>query len=232
MSTRSFVEVLEKPTLKQPTAILGSPGLRSVGKVAVEKLIQFLKPKLFARLYSAHFPAVHFTRPSYAADPRLLGEGGVKVTNGIGNLPSVEFYYSTMPELVISIGYHANFKGQYLTAEQVLDFYEEMRVKRVVVLAGYGHKGDEVCCAGTDAQLMEEMKVFGLRAGYEGAFFGFSGLVFGLCQPRKIEGVCLFGRSEPSPNDPESPDPDAAEKLLMKTCEVIGIVYKTQTSAS
>jgi len=38
---------------------------------------------------------------------------------------------------------------------------------------------------------------------------------------RGIKAACLFGRSQPSPEDPELPDPRAAKKVLEKLSSIL-----------
>jgi proteasome assembly chaperone (PAC2) family protein len=194
--------------------IVASRGLRSVGIIAIDYLIKNLRPRLIDELYSPHFPIIYETQPSYAAHPDYPGRPGVWLQKGGVMVPRVEFYLSDSPRLLLTRGYHANFNGQHEVAEHVLDICEKHSVKRLFVLAGYGTGEGEVCCAGTDLQLVEELKKHGIGTGYEGPFIGFSGLVLGFAKLRGIKGVCLFGRSQPNLEDPESPDPKAAKKVL------------------
>lgn len=204
-------------------AIVGSRGLRSVGRIAVDHLIEKLQPRLIEELYSTHFPIIYQTQPSYAAHPDYPGMPGVWLEKDTVELPRVEFYLSDSPRLLLTRGYHPNFQGQYEVAERVLDIYEKHSVKRVFVLAGYGVGEGEVCCAATDLELVEELKKDGIGTGYEGPFIGFSGLVLGLAKLRGIEGISLFGRSQPSPEDPEYPDPRAAKKVLEALSRVLDL---------
>ena len=64
------------PKLKNPIFIEGLPGIGNVGKLAVEHLIDFMKAKKFAELYSKDFPPQVFINP----------DGTVKLVNN-------EFYY-------------------------------------------------------------------------------------------------------------------------------------------
>ncbi len=212
----TWLEYLERPELEKPTAIAASPGLRSVGWIAVEYLIRKLKPQLFAYIYSSHFPYIYQTRPSYAPQPGRPGIAGVVVNERGIELPRIEFFWLKTPELVITKGYQANFKGQYEVAEKVLDLYEDMGVKRIIVLAGYGRGEEGVSCAVTHPRMMDEMKRHGLEGGYEGPFYGLSGLVFGLGKLRGMEGLSLFSKTEPNIEDPEDPDPEAAKAVLKK----------------
>ena len=201
--------------------IVASRGMRSVGIIAVDYLIRKLEPRLVDELYSAHFPIIYETQPSYAAHPDHPGMPGVLVQKSGPTLPRIEFYLSDSPRLLLTRGYHANFGGQHEVAEQVLDILEKHSVKRLYVLAGYGVGEGEVCCAATDVELIEELRKQGIGTGYEGPFIGFSGLVLGQAKHRGIEGVCLFGRSQPSVEDPEYPDPQAAKKVLETLSRVL-----------
>lgn len=209
--------------MKEPTAIVGSPGLRSIGKLAVNYLIQGLKATSFAELYSPHFPAIYYTKPSYAPHPSLPGSAGVRIEKTGLEIPAVHFCSATNPDLILTLGYHADFEGQFEVAEKVLDLFEEFRVKRIFVLAGYGYEGSEVCCAATDLKLIEEMKSYGIDTGYMGPFYGFSGLVFGLAKLKGIEGICLFGKSQPNLEDPEYPDPTAAQAVAHCLGTILGL---------
>jgi proteasome assembly chaperone (PAC2) family protein len=209
--------------MKSPIAIVGSRGLRSIGIMALSYLIERLQPKLVAELHSPHFPIIYQTQPSYAAHPDYPGRSGVWLRKGTAELPMIKFYLSNVPRLLLVKGYHANFQGQYEVAEQVLDLLQSYGVRRLFVLAGYGVGEGRVCCAATSLELVDEMRHYGLDTGYEGPFMGFSGLVLGLAKLRGMEGVCLFGRSQPNLEDPELPDPKAAKAVLEKLCEVLDI---------
>ncbi|MCW4038224.1 MAG: PAC2 family protein [Candidatus Bathyarchaeota archaeon] len=209
-------------------AVAGSPGLRSIGSLVINSLIQKVKPELIAELHSTHFPLIYQTKPSYASHPRLPGIGGITIESGVAEFPRIQFYFHPSPPLIITQGCHANFNGQYEVAEKVLDFYKDLRVKRLIVVAGYGLKGADVCCAATNPKLMDELKhKYGVEVGYEGPFYGFSGLVFGLAQLKSIDALCLFGRTEPTPDFPESPDEEAATTLLNKLTQILNLTLDT-----
>jgi len=209
--------------MQELVAIVGSRGLRSVGKIAIDYLIERLHPTLIDELYSPHFPIVYQTQPSYAAHPDYPGEPGVWIQKDRVQLPKVEFYLSKSPKLLLTRGYHANFQGQYSVAEQVLNVYEKNSVSQLFVLAAYGAGEGDVCCAATDVQLIDELKKRGLATGYEGPFMGFSGLVLGLAKLRGIKGVCLFGRTQPNLDFPELPDLRAAKKVLGALDEILSL---------
>ena len=202
-----WIDRYEQNILNAELAVVGSPGMRSIGKLVLDRLVTQTQAKLIAELYSTHLPVVYETKPTFAAHPDLPGSGGVTVLNGVVDLPKVQFYISSVSPVIMAKGYHANFEGQYEVAEKVLDFFNELNVRRIIVIAGYGAKEKKVCCAATTKELLLEMKQkFDIGPDYKGPFYGFSGLVFGLAELKGIEAVCLFAGAEPNPENPEAPD--------------------------
>jgi hypothetical protein len=209
-----WIDSYEKTILKEPIAVVGSPGMRSIGKLVTDHLIEQTHAKLIAELYSTHLPVIYETKPTFAAHPDLPGAGGVTVQNGVVELPKVQFFESSISPVVIVKGYHANFEGQYEVAEKVLDFLNELQVQRLIIIAGYGSKDKKVCCAATTKELLQELKQkFDIEPEYKGPFYGFSGLVFGLAKIKGIEAVCLFESAEPNPENPEAPDEGSSKAV-------------------
>ncbi|MCP8323530.1 MAG: PAC2 family protein [Candidatus Methylarchaceae archaeon HK02M2] len=219
----TWIEYTGQRIEKDSIAIVGSPGQRSIGKIAVDYLIKNLRPRLVAELYSPYFPILYETKPSYATHPEFPGQAGINLQGGLPELLKVGFYSLSSPSLLLTKGYHANFNGQYEVAEQVLDFYQKFGVKKIIVLAGYGMEGRDVCCAATDLELIKELKKYGIDTGYEGPFYGFSGLIFGLCILWNIKGICLFGRTQPNLLNPEYPDPNAARAVLERLRNLLNL---------
>jgi len=210
-----WIQRFGQTDLHEPVAIVGSPGLRSIGKLVVDSLIGQTGAQLIADLYSTHLPSIYQTTPSYASHPSLPGLGGSIVESGKVDLPRIQIYNCPNPPLILARGYHANFSGQFKVAEKVVDFLAEAGVKRMIVVAGYGSKDKKICCAATTQKALDEMKdKYGIRTGYKGPFMGFSGLVFGLSKLRGIEAVCLFAATEPVEEDLEFPDKEASDRVV------------------
>ena len=223
MENDIWIKRYRTPELQEPVAVVGSPGLRSIGKLVVESIISETKAELIAELYSTHLPSIYETQPSYAAHPALPGFGGVIVESGSLDLPKVQIYACNSPQLIIVKGYHANFSGQYSVAQKVVAFLKEKKVKRTVVIAGYGTKDKKICCAATNQEILQEMKQkFNIDIGYRGPFMGFSGLIFGLAKASGIEGVCLFSGTEPKEDDLEFPDKESSQRALEQLRQILG----------
>jgi proteasome assembly chaperone (PAC2) family protein len=214
-----------KVELESPMAVVGSPGLRSIGKLAIDQLSADAKAELIAELYSTHMPSVYETKPSYSAHPALPGFGGIIVEAGKFDFPKIQFYGAKNPSSVFVRGYHSNFEGQYTVAQKVVAFLSELQVKRMIVIAGYGSKEKKISCAANSQKLVDEMKErYQIEIGYKGPFMGFSGLVFGLAQLRKIDAVCLFAGTQPNEQDLEFPDNEASARVVETVNRILGFL--------
>jgi proteasome assembly chaperone (PAC2) family protein len=210
--------------LHEPIAIVGSPGLRSIGILTVDSLITQTKAQLSTELYSTHLPTLYQTTPSYAAHPSLPGEGGVIVDAGNVDFPKIQFYTCPNPPLIFARGYHANFAGQYTVAQKVVDLLSEMNVKRMIVVAGFGSKEKKICCAAHSQKALDDMKEkFCVGVGYKGPFMGFSGLVFGLSKLKGIEAICLFAGTQPKEDNLEFPDREASDSVVELLGRILGL---------
>jgi proteasome assembly chaperone (PAC2) family protein len=217
-----WIEHHEMLKLAEPVAIVGSPGLRSIGKLVVDSLIVETGAQLIAELYSTHLPSIYQTAPTYAANPLFPGFGGALVESGKANLPKIQFYACSVPELILVVGYHPNFEGQYRVAEEVVGFLSEKHVKRMIVVAGYGSNEKKILCAANNARFISEMKEkFNIDIGYEGPFMGFSGLVFGLAKRNNVEALTLFSATTPIEENFEFPDKEASERVLEKLRQIV-----------
>ena len=210
----SWVNIFgDKPRLKESKAVVGSPGLRSIGKLAIEFMINQLKPRLTGELLSRYFPTAYPFSASYVSSPMYLGESGVFI-EGTTKVPRIEFHVEEKLGLVLVKGYQADFNGQYEVAREAVNFLKELGVKEIISLAGHGQGGKGVHCAATSMDRLSGLKSQGLDTGYVGPFLGFSGLVIGIGKTEGIDGICLFGKTEPIQEEPEFPDLLAAKTVL------------------
>ena len=217
--------------LKEPVAVVGSSGLRSVGRIVVDELVAKTqpKPRLFAELFSYGFPAAYYG-PSYLGAP--CGVGAKLERGGLARLPSVEFYAlesagSGESDILITRGYQSyNALNQYAVADKVADFFKELGVKRVISLGAQVVEEGITDCA-TDLELLEEMYKYEIKRTNVDRFLGFPGLVVALAREKGIGGVCLFASTTPNLANPEYPDFRAAKELAGKVGEILGIEIDT-----
>ncbi len=219
---KAWIVYRDEIELKEPVAIVGSPGLRSIGKLVVDELVDKLQTRLFAELYSYGFPAIYYG-PSYLGAP---GSAGVRIAkDGVTELPCVKFYgvKSGKQDIIIVKGYQAyNSLNQYVVAEKVTGLFNAYHVKKVVSLGAQVIEEGIRCCA-TDLELLDDMLYkFGTQKTNVDRFIGFSGIVVAVGRAKGLKGVCLFANTTQNSEYPEAPDYDAAAELLEKLSEVLG----------
>lgn len=193
--------VAKKPKLKNPILIEGLPGIGNVGKLAVEHLIDHIKAVKFAEIYSKDFPPQVFIN-----------------TDGTIELVNNEFYYwkakkKNQRDLILLTGDYQGLssQGQYELVETILNIAEELGVKEIFTLGGYGLGQEvnkpQVLCATTDKHLVKTMKKYGAvfkKNEPGGGIVGASGLLLGLGKLRGFEGTCLMGETPGYLVDPKS----------------------------
>ena len=205
----------KKPKLTDPILIEGLPGIGNVGKLAVEHLIEMTKAKKFAEVYSKDFPPQVF----------INADGTIKLVNN-------EFYYfkakkKEQRDLVLLTGDYQGLssQGQYELVELILNVIEELGVKQMYTLGGYGLgyeiKQPKVLFATTDKHLVKTMKQYGAifkKNEPGGGIIGASGLLLGLGKLRGLEGTCFMGETPGYLVDPKSAK--AVLKILSKITKV------------
>ena len=204
----------EKPVLRDPVFVEGLPGVGNVGKLAAEHLVDQLKAVKFAELFSKYFP------------PQVLVND-----SGTIRLVSNELYYVQRPasahDVVIMTGDYQGLTpdGQYELSDKTLKILQELGVKRIFTLGGYGLgkmiEKPRVLGAATDLELVEEMKKFGVTfsKGEPGSgIVGASGLLLGLGNLYGMKSVCLMGETSGYFVDPKGAQ--AVLEVLAKILEV------------
>ena len=195
--SEASVVFLKKPRLKEPILIEGLPGVGNVGKLAAEHLIDEIKAKKFAEVYSNDFP------------PQVLinDDGTIKLVRN-------ELYYwkGKDKQLVILVGDYQGLssRGQYMLAQAILDIVQKYGTKLIFTLGGYGTgievEKPRVTGAATHIELVKELKKYGVNFKDEpgGGIIGASGLLLGLGMLRGMKGACLMGETAGYIVDPNS----------------------------
>jgi len=207
--------IRKKPKLNNPVLIEGLPGIGNVGKLAVEHIIDNVKAVKFAELHCKDFPPQVFINP----------DGTIKLVNN-------EFYYwkakkKNQKDLILLTGDYQGLssQGQYELVGKILEIIEELGVKEMYTLGGYGlgHEIEEpkVLCATTDKSLVKQMKKHGAvfkKNEPGGGIVGASGLLLGLGKLRGMKGTCFMGETPGYLVDPKSAK--AVLKILMKLTNI------------
>jgi len=120
----SELQVLSKPKLTKPALVVGLPGIGLVSKLAADNLVKSLDARLFARLFSPHFPN----------QVLALKSGKLRVF-------SIKFYHAKAGErdLVILRGdlQPLTVEGQYEVTARVLNFFKSLGGTQVIAMAGF-----------------------------------------------------------------------------------------------
>ena len=215
MKTITINYIAKKPKLTNPLLIEGLPGIGNVGKLAVEHIIESIKAKKFAELYSMDFPPQVF----------INSDGTIKLVNN-------EFYFwkakkKNQRDLILLTGDYQGLssRGQYELVESILDLIVEFNVKEMYTLGGYGlgHeiKDPKVLFATTDKHLVKNIKSFGAifkKNEPGGGIIGASGLLLGLGKLRGVQGTCFMGETPGYLVDPKSAK--AVLKILRKITNI------------
>ena len=213
----TVIKIFEKPKLNKPILIEGLPGVGNIGRVAVGYLIEELKAKKFAQLYSKHFFPFVMLHENYQI--RLLKH---------------EFYYwkakkKGQRDLILLVGDCQSLSpnGHYELIEKILDFAEKFNVSEILTIGGIAtnemNGGTKTLGAVTDKKLIAKYKgsnidfTAGKKVGY---IVGAAGLLVGLGKERDIDGMCLLGETS---GFPIVTDPKAAEIVLNSLKKVLNI---------
>lgn len=210
---RTNIEVIEQVSdLVNPILIEGLPGIGFVGKLAAEHLVEELKAKKIAVLYSYHFP--HQVMINKDGTIRML-------TN--------EFYLYKDPkkknDLIILVGdvQPVSSRAQFEVMNIILEYFSSLGGKTVITLGGYGVgkliDKPRVFGAVTHKEDVEFYKKFGVSFGeVEGSIIGAAGLLLGLGKLKGFKGVCLMGETHGSYIDHKS-----AQRVIEILSEITGI---------
>lgn len=212
---KTEIKIVEKiPKLKAPILIEGLPGIGFVGKLAAEYMVEQLKAKKVAELYSHHFP-----------HQVLLDEGGT-----LRMLKNEIFVLRTPKvDLVFLIGdiQPITPEAQHEVCGEALKFFKKLGGKTIITLGGYSTgkvlEAPRVLGAATSKKLIEEYKKYGVEFGVAGgSIVGAAGLLLGLGQMFGMEGICLMGETHGAYVDHK-----AAQKVLEVLSKALGVPIDT-----
>jgi len=208
------IRYIERPKLNEPIFIEGLPGVGNVGKLAAEHLIEELKAKKFADIYSKYFP------------PQVLVRD-----DGLIKLVDNELHYvkrgGRNKDILLLVGDYQGLtpEGQYELSDFILKILKEFNVKRIFTLGGYGMgrmvTKPRVLGAATEEYLVKEMEKHGVifSRGEPGAgIVGASGLLLGLGKMYGMHSVCLMGETSGYFVDPKSAQ--AVLEVLTKVLDI------------
>ena len=207
-----YLDSFQDKNLVDPILVEGLPGIGQVGKLVAEYMIHMLAAEKIGEIHSIYLP------------PQVILEG-----NGIARLPRNEVYLYKAPEhhIIFLVGdfQSTSNEGHYLLSDAYLDMAQELGVKRIYTLGGFGvgHlvNGPRVLGAVNREELKSEIEGVGVtfeRDEPGGGIIGAAGLLLGLGSIRGIDAICLMGETSGYLVDPMS-----AANVLEALCKIIGV---------
>lgn len=202
------------PKPRNPTVIEGLPGLGSVGGLAVSFLIDELKARKIAELYSPYFP--------YQA---------IVDSRGIARLPRSEFYHSTKngKELVMITGDcqpQTNY-GQYEVTTKIVQYAMKLSASQIISIGGFvspQKDKDLVIGVATRNGIVSKLTSAGASVEKVGIpIVGIAGLLVALARTMNLDAICLLGQTSGL-----GPDPVAAQRVL----QVLGNILNLKLNLS
>lgn len=206
---------LEEPELKNVIMIEGLPGIGNIGRIAAGYLVEKLKAKKFAELYSSDFfPSVILQK------------------DGVARLLRIEFYYYKCDknDLIIVIGdsQASTPEGYYDLSNAILDVAKKFNVSLIITLGGLAREEfsgkPRVVGAVNDEKLLERFKNYDeiiFDGNLVGSIVGVSGLLIGLAAIKGIDAISLLAETTGFPI--VIADPIGAEAVLRVLMKILDI---------
>lgn len=180
---------LEEVKTKNPILIEGLPGIGNVGKIAVDYIIDILKPKKIYEIHSDGFPHAVFVNEQNMVD-----------------LPTIRIFHKKIKDkdILILAGdvQPIDEPSCYEFCNRVLDIMEGMKVKEVITLGGIGlqkvPENPQVYCTGNSRKIIDKYKGPKINCdiyGVVGPIMGVSGLLVGLAKYRNIQSIALLAET-------------------------------------
>ncbi|MGC8547087.1 MAG: proteasome assembly chaperone family protein [Thermoplasmata archaeon] len=194
-----IVKMIDNVKLRNSTLIVGLPGIGNVGKITADYLIDKMKAKKFADVFSYHLP------------PQVLINNDARA-----KLVRNELYYKKRKEGDILI-FTGDFQGltsqgQYEISYRILEMSRDLNVKEVITLGGYqiGKLVEipRVLGSYTNEKLKEKVEKLGVifsKSEPGGGIVGGAGLFLGMgYELFNLPGICLMGETSGYFSDPKS----------------------------
>lgn len=193
-----FDESIAPEERSAPIMIEGLPGIGHVGKLVAEHIMHELGAIRIAEIISIYLP------------PQVIisESGTVRLCNN-----EIYRYSGEKGTYLFLVGdfQSTSAEGHYLLSQAYVDIAEQLGVKRIYTIGGYGvghfNEDTRVIAAVNRDDLRKEVEdAGGIFSEGEpgGGIIGAAGLMLGLSIPLGIEGICLMGETSGYLVDPRS----------------------------
>jgi len=162
------------------------PGAGQVGKLAVDHLIVELRADLVAEIYTPAFP------------PQIYIQ-----SDGVAYMPRFQIYHARAGSKSVLLftgpAQLENGEASYEIIDSVLEMAKDAGVAEVYSLAAYilGKEPTERLVHGTATrpELLERLRLAGVRTMDGGEINGMNGLIFAMASLKDMDGICLLGET-------------------------------------
>jgi len=181
---------INKDDLKNPIVIVGLPGIGLVGKLAVDAIIEYCKPKKIADLYPFDFP------PRVVVDSKGTPKA-IKVSIYLWKRKNAE----NDVFLITSDAQPYSIEGQYKFANELIEYIKQFGINLVIACAASVTPiitGDpKVHVTTANEQLMKKFLNHPLSVPFKnGVISGGNGLIPVLASElHGIDGICLLAET-------------------------------------
>ena len=177
----------KKPKLKNAVLITGLPGIGLIGRTVAIHLIEALKGKKIAEIYSPHFPH----------EAIMHKDGTLTLVGGA-------FYriQGKKRDVIVLVGdvQAISSIGQYEVATEVLNYVEKLGIKEIITIGGYSagrvlKKGRIFGVVNTESMRKTFENLGVIFGAIDGAVVGIAGLLPALARFRNIPSICILGET-------------------------------------
>jgi proteasome assembly chaperone (PAC2) family protein len=185
-----ITELKKAPKIKDAILVEGLPGIGNVGKIAVDFIVEQLKPVEVYDFYSHALPHSVFVNK-----------------DSLVELPKIRMLIlkrTRKPDLVFLVGdvQPVDEVSSHEFSEAVLNISEKLGVRAIITTGGIGMshlaKDPKVYMTGNTKKAVDEFFDKGVRrrlVGVVGPIVGVTGLLLGLAEKRKIPAVAYLVES-------------------------------------
>jgi len=181
------IKTFKKAKTKAPILISGFPGIGNVGKIAIDFLIDHLKPEKLLEIESSRFPHSVFV-----------------TEQGLLEMPSVRLYYKKVKNkefvLVSGDAQPVNEEACYDFCYKLLDIAKELKVKEIITMGGIGlgkiPRKPKVYVSGNNRNYIKSFPDCNIRIyGVVGPIIGVTGLLAGLAKEKGMLSAVLLAQT-------------------------------------
>lgn len=188
------IQQINNVKVNNPILIEGLPGMGNVGKIAVDFIIDSLNAKKIYEIHSYKFPNSVFINE-----------------DNIIELPSISVYYKKVNGkdfLFVSGDIQPGDEiSCHELCDKILELFKKNKGNEIITLGGIGlqniPKNPKVFCTGTSKKIIKSYllnDVNGDTYKFVGPIMGVTGILLGLANKRKMEGVSLLTETFGHPN--------------------------------